>query len=67
VRGETGACSPTAISLLVARITASTPFFGVAFFVIDWLFLVAVVIGAIVASCRRKRTAIRLESDSEDE
>ena len=62
-----GACSATAISTLVARITLSTPFFGIAFFVIDWLFLVAVPIGMIVAICKKKSSAIRLDSDSEDE
>ena len=51
----------------MARITLSTPFFGIAFFVIDWLFLVAVPIGMIVAICKKKSSAIRLDSDSEDE
>jgi len=60
-----GVCTPTAISTLVTRITVATPFFGVAFYVIDWLFLVAALIGMLVAIFKKKRSAIRLDSDSE--
>ena len=53
---------------MVARITLTTPFFGVAFFVIDWLFLVATLIGLFIAIFWKRRTSsVRLDSDSAGE
>lgn len=59
-------CTPSAISTIFNRIQAMQPFFGVVYFVSNWLFLVAAIIGFFVAVCKKKTHAIRLP-DSDDE
>jgi len=53
---------------MINQISVTTPFFGVAFFVGNWLFLGAILISLVVAILKPKQTAVRLvDEDDEDD
>lgn len=66
VDAPNGTCTATAVSTVFNRIQIMQPFFGIVFFVGDWLFLVAALIGCIVAIVKKPPNRIQL-NDSDDE
>jgi len=60
-------CTQTAFSILVNRITVLTPFFGVVFFIGDWLFMAVLLIGLIFSICRARKPDLHFEDESDEE
>lgn len=60
-------CTPTALSDLIHRITVATPFFGAAYFYVQWLFVIVVVLGFLWASFRQRQNDMEEEELEDDE
>lgn len=65
--GPAGVCTPTAIATIYNTILATQPFFGTVFFVGDWLFLAACLLGSIIAMCKTPVASHVMLEDSDDE
>lgn len=61
-------CTMTQIGTIINRINIRTSFFGVIFYYISWAFVLAFIIGSIVACIKSRRSNIeRHESDSDED
>ncbi|XP_052777105.1 probable lysosomal cobalamin transporter [Mya arenaria] len=59
-------CVATRMSMLLTRIFYNMWFFGAAYYWSTWLFLLCILIGFLVAICRKSRSAIDGEVDADD-
>eukprot|EP01113_Clastostelium_recurvatum_P037815 TRINITY_DN556_c0_g1_i2.p1 TRINITY_DN556_c0_g1~~TRINITY_DN556_c0_g1_i2.p1 ORF type:complete len:511 (+),score=117.09 TRINITY_DN556_c0_g1_i2:3-1535(+) len=60
-------CTMSQIGTIVTRIQLGTPFFGVAYYILNWVFLAAFVIGLIVSIVKRKPPNVEVHEDEDDD
>eukprot|EP01116_Phalansterium_solitarium_P001295 TRINITY_DN11090_c0_g1_i2.p1 TRINITY_DN11090_c0_g1~~TRINITY_DN11090_c0_g1_i2.p1 ORF type:complete len:534 (-),score=117.95 TRINITY_DN11090_c0_g1_i2:208-1767(-) len=62
-----GNCTMTQIGTFVTSISVRTSFFAIIYYYATWVFLVAVIIGGIVAMCKARSSNVEANESDEDE